>query len=166
MLSVFLVPQAKGPQGHHLPVVSPSHPQIFARIKDPNALYRPNQFRVQGRQDWTAEELVQTEEYVRQEAHGADGADGAVEDDDEAVPDTSDDSEGEEDQGDGDIGSSVGISPLPLLFVQAMQRIHSESLNLFQSNSKIGICIGHAVSHSLHSAHFTGSRCIPSILFF
>ena len=42
--------------------------------------------------------------------------------------------------------------------MHAMHRIHSESLNFFQSKSIIGICMGQAVSHSLHSEHLTGSR--------
>src|SRR3990170_1443527 len=50
--------------------------------------------------------------------------------------------------------------------MHAMHKIHSESLNFFQSKSIMGICMGQAVSHSLHSEHFTGSRCIPNILFF
>src|SRR6266704_181995 len=50
--------------------------------------------------------------------------------------------------------------------IHAMQRMHSESLNFFQSRSKIGICIGQAVSHSLQLEHLIGSRCIPSMLFF
>src|SRR5206468_5739990 len=50
--------------------------------------------------------------------------------------------------------------------IQAMHNIHSESLNFFQSRSRIGICIGHAVSHSLQSEHLIGSRCIPRRLFF
>src|SRR5207302_9061628 len=50
--------------------------------------------------------------------------------------------------------------------MHAMHRMHSESLNFFQSRSRIGICIGQAVSHSLHSEHLIGSRCIPRRLFF
>src|SRR2546425_13357700 len=50
--------------------------------------------------------------------------------------------------------------------MHAMQRMHSESLNFFQSRSSIGICIGQAVSHSLQFEHLIGSRCIPSRLFF
>src|SRR6266567_89204 len=50
--------------------------------------------------------------------------------------------------------------------MQAIQRMHSESLNFFQSKSKIGICMGQAVSHSLQFEHLIGSRCIPSKLFF
>ena len=47
--------------------------------------------------------LLRLEEYERQEAHEAYGADRAVEDDDGVIPYTSDDSEGEEDQEDEEI---------------------------------------------------------------
>src|SRR5256886_16260846 len=53
-----------------------------------------------------------------------------------------------------------------LASMHGMHKIHSESLIFFQSRSRIGICIGQAVSHSLHSEHLIGSRCIPRRLFF
>src|SRR5438445_5917992 len=63
----------------------------------------------------------------------------------------------------GNFGESA---PAGQASIHAIQRIHSESLNFFQSKSKIGICIGHAVSHSLQFEHLIGSLCIPSRLFF
>src|SRR5437879_13516551 len=63
----------------------------------------------------------------------------------------------------GNFGESA---PAGQASMHAMQRMHSESLNFFQSKSKIGICIGQAVSHSLQFEHMMGSRCIPSRLFF
>src|SRR6266704_2143025 len=63
----------------------------------------------------------------------------------------------------GNFGESA---PAGQASIHAMQRMHSESLNFFQSRSSIGICMGHAVSHSLQFEHLMGSRCIPSRLFF
>src|SRR2546426_6724332 len=65
-----------------------------------------------------------------------------------------------------DYGNFSERAPLGQASTQAMQRIHSESLNFFQSRSRIGTCIGHASWHSLQSAHLTGSLCMPSRLFF
>ena len=79
--------------------------------------------RTVGRQegeDWTAEELARTEEYEQQEAYEVDGVEEAVEDNDEVIPDISDDSEGEENQEDEEndiqIVIQVSISLHPLLF--------------------------------------------------
>src|SRR3989454_12753648 len=63
----------------------------------------------------------------------------------------------------GNLGESA---PAGQASIHAMHRMHSESLNFFQSKSKIGICMGQAVSHSLQSEHLIGSRCIPRRLFF
>src|ERR671922_1942150 len=65
-----------------------------------------------------------------------------------------------------DYGNLGDNAPAGHASMHAIQRMHSESLNFFQSRSMIGICIGQAVSHSLQSEHFIGSRCIPSRLFF